>query len=116
TVEFSLDGGTTWMTVIGETASFPIVVEGMTNILYRATDNAGNVSNVLPLVVRIDKTPPTADPQSIMMVKNKTRQITLTGSDVTSGVASIAAATQPSHGTLTGLGADVTYMPNPGYY
>ena len=52
--------GSTETTVAGASASIPVTSEGTTTIAYRARDNAGNVEAEKTLVVRIDRTAPTA--------------------------------------------------------
>ena len=36
-----------------------VSTEGITTVLYRATDNGGNVSEVGPVTIKLDKTAPT---------------------------------------------------------
>ena len=55
--------------------------------------------------------PPLANAQSVALAQDTSRAITLTGS----GGTTYAIASQPRHGTLTGTGANVTYVPAPGY-
>ena len=57
--QYSTNGGSTWTTVNANTPTFTVSAEGTTTVLYRATDNGGNVSEVGRLVVKIDKTAPT---------------------------------------------------------
>jgi len=52
--EYSLDDGETWEVYSG---SF-IVSEGITKLMYKSTDNAGNIEEAQRREVRVDKTPP----------------------------------------------------------
>ena len=57
--QYSTNGGTTWTTVNANNPTFTVSAEGTTTVLYRATDNGGNVSEVGQLVIKIDKSAPT---------------------------------------------------------
>ena len=52
----SVDGGTTWVNANQPPRGEP--TEGTTTVLYRATDNGGNVSPVGSVTIKIDKTAP----------------------------------------------------------
>lgn len=86
--EVSTDGGTTWVSVTR--TPLTVTTEGITTVLYRATDNGGNVSKVKSLTVKIDKTAPTA---SVTGVENgvtvgDSGQVSWAVADGGSGVAS----------------------------
>ena len=53
--QYSVNGGTTWLSA---TNPVTLSTEGTTTVLYRATDNGGNVSAVGSLTVKVDKTAP----------------------------------------------------------
>ena len=57
--QYSTNGGTTWTTVNANNPTFTVSTEGTNTVLYRATDNGGNVSEVGQLVIKIDKSDPT---------------------------------------------------------
>lgn len=59
TRQYSTNGGTTWTTVNANTPTFTVSAEGTNTVLYRATDNGGNVSQPQQLVIKIDKSAPT---------------------------------------------------------
>ncbi len=59
--------------------------------------------------------PPTAAPQSVTTPENTPAAITLTGSDPDGDPLTFAVATNPTHGTLSGSGANLTYTPASDY-
>ena len=59
--------------------------------------------------------PPVANSQTITMVQNTSRAITLTGSDPDADPITFAIVTGPSHGSLTGSPPSVIYSPVSGY-
>ncbi|MCW2527579.1 MAG: tandem-95 repeat protein [Pseudonocardiales bacterium] len=86
------------------------------------TTNDGKVSST-PATVSITVTqtppvnhPPTADSKSYNTNQDTAVAVTLTGSDPDNNPLTFSVATQPSNGTLTGTGANLTYHPNPGYF
>jgi VCBS repeat-containing protein len=58
---------------------------------------------------------PVADPQTVTTSEDAAKAITLTGSDVDGDGLSFAVATPPSHGSLSGSGANLTYTPDTDY-
>ena len=52
----STDGGVTW---VNANNALTVSTEGITTVLYRATDNGGNVSEVGSVTIKLDKTAPT---------------------------------------------------------
>jgi hypothetical protein len=58
TLQYSLDGGTTWGAY-----SSPVVItaEGTTNMLHRSSDNAGNLESPKSVIVRIERIPPVSN-------------------------------------------------------
>lgn len=66
-----------------------------------------------------DSTPPQGAPvalaQSISMIENTSADITLQGTDVENDPLTYSVVTQPSNGTLTGTGRNLTYTPSTGF-
>ncbi len=58
---------------------------------------------------------PVANPQSVSTNEDTAKAITLTGSDVEGSPLTFAIATNPSHGSLSGSGANRTYAPARNY-
>jgi len=60
---------------------------------------------------------PTANAQSVGTTEESAAAITLTGSDVETSAANLSfeVVSNPSHGTLSGMGANLTYTPAPNY-
>ena len=83
---------------------------------YRAYDGAAYSS---PATVSITVTAvndaPVADAQSLNTKKNTPLAVTLTASDVDGDVLVFTIVSGPSHGTLSGSGADLTYTPDNDY-
>lgn len=111
--EYSFNG-TDWMTYV---SALIINTEGITNISYRSTDNAGNIETVKTLTVKIDRTNPTlnlAPSQSILWSPNrKLVDVMVNGSaaDVTSGIASLVITVADEYGvynmTVPGFGSTI---------
>ncbi len=55
---------------------------------------------------------PTAVAQSVTLSKNTSKAITLTGTDPENSALTFFVVTNPTHGTLSGLVPNLTYMPN----
>lgn len=58
---------------------------------------------------------PTAQPQQIETAEDTAKQIVLFGADVDQDELTFSIKTQPSHGTLTLIGSQVTYIPSDNY-
>lgn len=92
TRQFSTNGGQTWTTVNANNPTLTVSAEGTTTVLYRATDNGGNVGSG-QVVVKIDKTAPTlavtgvTDGASV----GNSGDVTWTAADAVSGVQSVTA-------------------------
>jgi parallel beta-helix repeat protein len=86
-IAFSLDGGNTYQPYNGP---FVISQEGTTQILARATDNAGNTeSSPKAVIVKIDKTTPTiniSSPQEIDYLHSDNVTISFSATDNISGL------------------------------
>ncbi len=89
----------------------------------RVRDNAnpGNVATSPVITVTVNNPtpsgnqPPTANPQSVSVAFNTANVITLTGSDPEGSALTYSIVTTPTHGALSGAGANQTYTPNSGY-
>ncbi|WP_404393728.1 PQQ-dependent sugar dehydrogenase [Humibacillus xanthopallidus] len=86
----STDGGVTW---VNANNALTVSTEGITTVLYRATDNGGNVSQVGSVTIKLDKTAPTvtvagaAEGASV----GNSGDITWTATDATSGIDTVTA-------------------------
>jgi len=81
TVERSLDGGSTWAPY-----SAPLVLtDGTHHVAVRATDRAGNVSDVAEQTISVDGTAPTV----AAVVSQTARTVTLTATDAGAGVSGV---------------------------
>lgn len=91
--EYSTDGGQTWQPYSG---TFTVDSEGTITLLYRSTDRAGNTENPNSITLKIDTTAPelslSATPSIIWPANNKTVNVRIdgTGTDATSGLASVS--------------------------
>ncbi|MBA3571410.1 MAG: hypothetical protein H0W34_05445 [Pyrinomonadaceae bacterium] len=100
--EYSTDSGATWQPYPG---GLPVSHEGVTTILYRSTDRAGNIETAQSLTIKVDKTAPTiqlsANPSIIR--GNNGRPVTVTlsgnGADAVSGLASVSYIVTDEYGT-----------------
>jgi len=59
--------------------------------------------------------PPTADDKNVSTPEDTPKGVTLTGSDIDSGSLTFSVQGGPTHGTLSGTGANRTYTPDPDY-
>jgi hypothetical protein len=78
------------------------------------TANDGTVdSNTAAVSITVEATnrPPTASPGSVSTAEDVAVPITLTGTDPDGNTLSFVVASAPTHGALTGLGANRTYTP-----
>ncbi len=93
TRQYSIDGGTTWLTVSANNPTFTVTAEGTTTVLYRATDNGGNVSVPGQLVIKIDKTAPTVAFTGATegAEVGNAGDVSWTAADATSGIQSVTA-------------------------
>jgi predicted extracellular nuclease len=81
--EYSLDGGANWQAYADP---FVLSGEGVTGVLFRSTDNAGNQEADQSLAVQIDR----QAPEGQLAFDPLTLHIVLTGSDEVSGVSEIS--------------------------
>jgi hypothetical protein len=100
--EYSTDGGATWTPYPAD--GFQISNEGVTTVLYRSTDRAGNVEAARTLTVKLDKSAPTltlsADPSEIWPPDGRTVNVTLSGqgADAVSGLAGVTYVVTDEYG------------------
>ncbi|HEX7177210.1 MAG TPA: family 10 glycosylhydrolase [Pyrinomonadaceae bacterium] len=100
--EYSTDGGVTWTPY--PAGGFTISAEGVTTVLYRSTDRAGNVEAARTLTVKLDKSAPTitlsADPSEIWPPDGRTVNVTLSGqgADAVSGLAGVTYVVTDEYG------------------
>jgi len=73
-----------------------------------------------PATISITVTPvndvPVANAQSVTVVEDTPKAITLTGSDVEGSTLTFTIVTLPANGTLSGSGANITYTPNANFF
>ncbi len=102
--EYSTDNGQTWQTYTGV---FNISNDGMTTILYRSEDKAGNIetNNNNIITVKIDKTAPTlslsATPSRIFPANGQMVNVSINGEgiDSASGLAEVIYVVTDEYGT-----------------
>jgi cytochrome c len=96
TRQVSLDGGTTW-TNTNVSGEVTIDADGTTTVHYRAIDSAGTIADGGSLTLGIDKTAPEATLTGVTdgatYGDSVTLDVTLGGTDATSGVAASTATT-----------------------
>jgi hypothetical protein len=104
--EYSTDGGTTWDDVID--GELVISDEGVTNVMYRSVDEAGNVEATKTITIKINMDAPvtTVEPDSSEW---NTHAVTLTFT-ATGGVSGIARTEYNVNGTgwVTGLSVRIS--------
>lgn len=69
----------------------------------------------LTLVAGAGNQPPVATPQNVTVLENTSASITLTATDPNNDPLTYNIATQPTHGSLSGVAPNVIYQPNAGY-
>ncbi len=89
------------------TATTPAGPAGQASVVV-TTATGTNTSNTLFTYVA----PATANGQTVAVVFNTARAVTLTGTDTPTGYTVVAA---PAHGTLSGTAPNLTYTPNAGF-
>ncbi|MBC7901371.1 MAG: family 10 glycosylhydrolase [Saprospiraceae bacterium] len=100
--EYSGDGGATWLPYSG---TVTIDQEGVTTILFRSIDRAGNVEISGSTLVKIDKTAPTiqliATPSIIWPPNGKPVNVAISGNgtDAISGLAGVSYAVSDEYGS-----------------
>ncbi|HTH56848.1 MAG TPA: Ig-like domain-containing protein [Cyclobacteriaceae bacterium] len=76
--------------------------------------NGGSQSSTSVTVAQ-PNSPPVAQNQTVSVTEDTPTSITLTATDAESDPLTYALVTTPTHGTLSGTGANLTYMPNANY-
>ena len=100
-IEYSTDGGQTWQPYSG---TFTVESEGAITILYRSTDRAGNTETPSSITLQIDTIAPvltlSATPSVIWPPNNKSVNVRIdgTGTDATSGLASVSYVVTDEYG------------------
>ena len=91
--QFSVDGGATWSNLNNTNPQTTISAEGTTTVLFRATDNGGNVSEVGQVVIKIDKTAPSVAFEGATegAEVGNAGDVSWTAADATSGIQSVTA-------------------------
>jgi hypothetical protein len=84
-ISYKLNGAATFTTTAGSSATVSGLVQGTNTIVYRATDVAGNVSADQTATIKVDTEVPNA-----ALSQTGGGQPTLSGTDATSGVASVS--------------------------
>jgi hypothetical protein len=74
-----------------------------------------NFTNFVNGTLTVLNTPPVANAQSLTLAEDTTKAVTLTGSDPEGSVLTFSITTAPSHGDLSGIPPNLTYLPNPNY-
>jgi uncharacterized lipoprotein YddW (UPF0748 family) len=106
TIEYSTDGGQTWQPYSG---SFAIDSEGITTLLYRSTDRAGNTETPKSITFKIDTSAPvlslSATPSVIWPADNRIVNVRIdgTGTDSVSGLQSVNYVITDEYGTPLNL-------------
>ncbi len=89
---------------------------GADNFTFTVNDGAlSSVAATVSITVSAVNDAPTANAQSISGVEDTPANITLTGADVDGNPLSFSVVAAPSHGTLSGAGANLIYLPAPDY-
>jgi len=86
---------------------------GEDTFTFRVSD--GHFTSAPATVTIIVNTPPVATPQTVHVLTDTPRVITLGGTDAERDPLTFALPSQPSHGTLSGTAPDLVYTPTPGY-
>ena len=105
--EYSLDNGATWTPYTG---AISITQEGMTTVLFRSTDRAGNVETAGSQTIKVDLTDPTvqvtANPATIWPPNCQIENVTIagTGSDAVSGLSQVSYVITDEYGMPFSIG------------
>jgi ribosomal protein S30 len=89
---------------------------GPDSFTFTADDGSSTGTGTVSITVTPVNDAPGADDQSLTLPEDGSRAITLTGSDIDGDALTYGIASSPSHGTLTGSGADRTYTPDANYH
>lgn len=108
-VEYRVDGSTIVSGPVGVT--FTVSTDGQHEIETRATDNAGNISDWRSQTLKIDRTPP-EDTSTLVTGWVTSRDVALSATDATSGVAKIEY--RVNGGAITTVNSDQANFTLPG--
>ncbi|QYJ78035.1 tandem-95 repeat protein [Shewanella acanthi] len=91
---------------------------GSDSFTFRVTDDDGGVSAPATIVINVSDVNdlPVANAQSLTTNEDVPLNITLSGTDVDGTIASYTLVSQPSHGQLSGTGANRVYTPAANYF
>lgn len=85
---------------------------GSDSFTFKVNDGTvDSASAVVSITVNPVNDPPVANPQSVTVVENTAKAITLSGADIDGNPLTFNIATSPAHGTLSGTPPLVTYTP-----
>jgi hypothetical protein len=90
---------------------------GQDSFMFLVNDGVDN-SNVSTVTISVapQNDAPIANSQSLTLNQDAAIGVILTGSDVDGDSLTFTVITGPANGTLTGLGPNLTYIPNSGYF
>ncbi|MFN0120912.1 MAG: Ig-like domain-containing protein [Blastocatellia bacterium] len=89
---------------------------GADSIVYKVNDGQLDSANAtVSMTINAVNDPPAANGQTLSTNEDTSLNITLTGSDIEGSPLTFAIAAAPANGTITGTGANRTYMPNPNF-
>ena len=89
---------------------------GSDTFWFRANDGLSNSAlAVVSITVNAGNDQPTATSQSLTTAEDAAKAITLAGTDIDGDTLSFIITVPPSHGTLSGSGANLTYLPATNY-
>ena len=91
------------------------VLSGTENVTVQVTDLGGLSASDSWTVTVSSNTPPQAQPLSIETLRDTQVSIVLSGTDADGDPLSISIESAPSHGSLTGVSPDLSYLPNAGF-
>ena len=86
---------------------------GTASFTFNVSDGiyTADVAGIITINVTAVNDVPVANNQTITVVEDTPKSVTLTGSDIDGDALTFIIQTQPQHGTLSGTGADLTYSP-----
>ncbi|MEO1034861.1 MAG: Ig-like domain-containing protein [Pseudomonadota bacterium] len=91
---------------------------GADSFAFQVEDNAGVLSAeaTVSITVTAGNTAPVANDQPVVVAEDSVIAITLTGSDPEGNSLAFSIVDLPASGALAGVGANVTYTPNPDFF
>ncbi len=88
---------------------------GSASFTYTVSDGTLTDTGTVQVTVNAVNDAPVAQDQTVAVAMNGSGDITLSGTDVEGDALTFAVVTMPSHGTLSGTGASLTYTPDTDY-